>query len=281
MNMSAADPERDHAAAKARMVRMYDEIATTYGSALDLPDIFGRQLISATDLNPGDRVLDIGCGRGACLRPASHAVGDTGFVLGIDLSPQMIALLERELQRDHVTNAEVRVGDADLLDVAPGAFDAVTCGCVVHHFADLTMTLTACRLALRPGGRFAASTFPDGGPDYPWVLDALAETGLFPALHGHSDQHRTTGAAELRQSLTEARFESITTTSVEHRFAFADVDAYMTWIRTQGLGTIVNRLQPEHLRLFVDGCARRLEQHRADDGYELLKSVDLTIATRP
>jgi hypothetical protein len=71
------------------------------------------------------------------------------------------------------------------------------------------------------------------------------------------------------------------TTRVEHRFVFADVDAYITWIRTQGLGTIVNRLQPEHLQLFVDACARRLErEHAAPDGYELLKSVDLTVATR-
>jgi O-methyltransferase/aklanonic acid methyltransferase len=280
--MSSADHERDlAAAAKARMVRMYDEIAPTYGSVLDLPDLFGRELISAARPEPGELVLDIGCGRGACLRPASEVVGGTGFVLGVDISPEMIALLTRELERDHVTNSKVRIGDADFLDVAPEAFDVVTCGLAAHHFANLTRTLNACRSALRSGGRLAASTFADGGPDYPWVLDALAETGAFPALRGQSQQHRTTGAAHLRQSLTNAGFESITTTRIERRFVFADAGAHMTWVRQHGLGTTVNRLQPEDLQVFVNGCARRLEQHRADDGYELIKAVDLTIATRP
>jgi ubiquinone/menaquinone biosynthesis C-methylase UbiE len=281
MTVSPADSQHEQVAAKARMVRMYDEIAPTYGSVVDLPSAFGRALVAAARLKPGDRVLDIGCGRGACLRPAADAVGPDGSVHGIDVSPEMIALLTRELQRDYVTNAHVRLGDADLLDVAPGAFDAVTCGLAVHHFANLTVTLTACRLALRSGGHFGASTFADGGPDFPWVLDALAETDAFPALRGQSQQHRTTGAAELRHSLTEAGFESITTTSIEQRFVFTDAAAHMTWIRTHGLGTTINRLQPEHLQVFIDACARRIEQHRADDGYELIKSVDLTIARRP
>jgi O-methyltransferase/aklanonic acid methyltransferase len=271
----------DYTGAKGHMVRMYDEIASTYGSALDLPDVFGTELVSAIRLESGDRVLDIGCGRGACLRPACGAVGEKGFVLGIDISHEMIGLLAEELRRDHVANAEVRLGDADQLDVGAEMFDAVICGSVVHHFVDLTATLTACRSVLRPGGRFAASTFPDGGPDFPWVLDALGDTGLFPALQGQSERPRMAVAPELEQSLADAGYGSITTGRVTHRFVFADAEEHLRWVRTQGLGTMVNRLDPEHLQMFVDGCARRLEHHRTDDGFELIKSVDLTVATRP
>jgi O-methyltransferase/aklanonic acid methyltransferase len=263
------------------MVGMYDEIAPTYGSIVDLPDVFGRKLVAAAHLEAGERVLDVGCGRGACLRPASGAVGPDGFVLGVDISPQMIALLAHELEAEHVSNAEVRVADADDLDVAAAAFDAVTCGFVIHHFADLTATLGACRSALRPGGRIAASTFADGGPDFPWVLEALAATGAFPGLRDTAQQHRTTEASQLQTSLTDAGYESITTTRVQQRFVFADADEHMQWLRAHGLGTVINRLQPEHLQLFVDGCARRLEQHRTDDGYDLIKAADITIATRP
>jgi O-methyltransferase/aklanonic acid methyltransferase len=281
--MDPAVPDRAHSsAAKARLVRMYDEIAPTYGTALDIADVFGRELIAAAHLEPGARVLDLACGRGACLRPALEAVGTAGFVLGIDLSPEMVALLARDLQRDGVTNAEARLADAEDVEFAPGSFDAVTCGLSIHHFEDLTATLSAYRTMLRDGGRFAASTFADGTVDYPWVLDALAETGLFPSLQGQSQQHRIAGAPELRQSLNDAGYAPIVTTRVDHRFVFADVDAYITWVRTQGLGTTVNRLQPEHLQVFVDACARRLDEHHAaPDGYELLKSVDLTIATSP
>jgi ubiquinone/menaquinone biosynthesis C-methylase UbiE len=271
----------EYTGAKGHMVRIYDEIAPTYGSALDLPDVFGGELVAAAHLEPGDRVLDVGCGRGACLRPACDAVGEKGFVLGIDISQKMIALLADELRRDHVANAEVCFGDADHLDVGADAFDAVLCGSVVHHFADLTPTLSTFRLMLRPGGRCATSTFPDGGPDFPWVLDALGETGLFPALAGQSGRPQAAAAPELDRSLVAAGFESVATTRVTHRFLFADTAAYMRWVRTQGLGTMVNRLDPDHLQLFVDACARRLEDHRTEDGFELTKSIDITIATRP
>ena len=278
--MNAADPDQT-SAAKARMVSMYDKIASTYGTTLDITEVYGRDLVAATRLEPGDHILDLGCGRGACLRPATHAVGVAGFVLGIDISEPMIVLLTQDLERDHVTNAQVRVGDADELALAPASFDAITCGFAIHHFTDLTATLIVCRSALRPGGRFAASTNLNGVVDYPWVHDALAETGLFPGLEDRSQRPRFAGAPELRQSLTDAGYTPITTTSVEHRFVFADLTAYITWIRTQGLGTIVNRLDPEHLQRFIDACAHRLQPHASLDGYELLKTVDLTIATRP
>jgi O-methyltransferase/aklanonic acid methyltransferase len=278
--MDAADSEQT-SAAKAQMVRMYDKIASTYGTALDMMDVYGRELVAASELKCGDRVVDLGCGRGACLRPAAAAVGNGGFVLGIDISEQMIILLTRDLERDALTNVEVRVGDGDDLDLHPAAFDAITCGFAAHHFTDVTATVTECRSALRPGGRFAASTNRNGVVDYPWVHDALAETGLFPGLQDRSQRPRFAGAPELEQSLCDAGYKPITTTSVAHRFVFADLDAYLTWIRTQGLGTIVNRLDPEHLQTFIDACARRLQPHASPDGYELLKTVDLTIGTRP
>jgi O-methyltransferase/aklanonic acid methyltransferase len=262
------------------MVRMYDKIASTYGTALDVMDFYGRELVAASGLGSGDRVLDLGCGRGSCLRPAADAVGAAGFVVGVDISEQMIVLLAQELADDHVTNAKVRVADGDDLELAPGSFDAIICGFAIHHFTDLTATLTACRVALRSGGCFAASTNRDGVVDYPWVHDALAETGLFPRLEEPSQRPQFAGAPELRQSLTDAGYPSITTTSVQHRFVFADINAYVNWIRTQGLGTVVNRLDPEHLQTFTDSCARRLQEHAAPDGYELLKTVDLTVAIR-
>jgi ubiquinone/menaquinone biosynthesis C-methylase UbiE len=275
------DDDEASAATKAGLVRLYDEIAGTYGTALDLFEAFGRDLVAAAGIERGDRVLDVGCGRGACLRPASEAVGEVGFVLGIDVSSAMVALLSQQLEREGTTNAEVRVRDADRVEFADdGSFDAVTCGFVVHHLLHLTATLNEYRRVLRHGGRFAASTFADGTLDYPWVLEALVETGRFGA--DQPRQHKMLGAPELTQSLIEAEYESIVTTRVAHRFVFADVDAYVTWVRTQGLGTVINRLDPEQLQRFVDACARRLDQHHAaPDGYELLKSIDLTVAARP
>src|SRR6478735_5486686 len=146
MKSGVPDPEDDAAAAaKAGLARMYDKIASTYGTALDIFDVFGRYLVETAGIQQGARVLDIACGRGACVRPASERVGETGHVLGIDLSPEMVALLSRELQRDRVTNAEVCVDDAERADFADESFDVVTCGFGVHHFVHLVEVLARYR----------------------------------------------------------------------------------------------------------------------------------------
>ncbi len=88
-------------------------------------------------------------------------------------------------------------------------------------------------------------------------------------------------APDLAQALTDADFEAIATITRQRRFVFVDVAAYMAWLRTQGPGTIINRLGPRDLQHFENACARRLEDHQARDGYELVKSVDLTVAVRP
>jgi hypothetical protein len=88
-------------------------------------------------------------------------------------------------------------------------------------------------------------------------------------------------AAELALALTDAEFDSIVTLTHQRRFVFADVGAYMTWLRIQGIGTIINRLDPSDLDRFEKACEQRLKNYEASDGYELVKSVDITVAVRP
>jgi O-methyltransferase/aklanonic acid methyltransferase len=279
---SVPEPEDEaESAAKAGLARMYDKIASTYGTALDIFDVFGRDLVATAGIQHGDYVLDIACGRGACLRPASERVGEAGHVLGIDFSPEMVTLLSQELQRDRVTNAEVRAEDAERVEFVDASFDAVTCGFAVHHFVHLVEVLARYRKVLRPGGRFAASTNTNGTVDYPWVPEVLEETGIVRPSPAARQSMRMLTAPVLAQALTEAEFAFTETITRQHRFVFADLGAYMTWVRTQGIGTIINRLEPREVERFEKACEQRLKDHQASDGYELVKSVDLTVAVRP
>jgi hypothetical protein len=88
-------------------------------------------------------------------------------------------------------------------------------------------------------------------------------------------------APALVESLVDAKYASIVTSTCQRRFVFVDVKAYMRWIRTQGLGVLINRLASGDVQRFEDACAARLSAHRAPDGYELVKSVDLTVAVSP
>ncbi|MFD9740405.1 class I SAM-dependent methyltransferase [Umezawaea sp. NPDC059074] len=118
----------------------------------------------------GERVLDIGCGRGALLAPLAEAAGSTGYVLGIDLAPRMVRLTAEDF-RD-VPQVEVRVADA----VAPGlpasSFDVVGASLVLFFLPDPVGAVTAWAELLVAGGRLGVATF--GPQDERWrEVDAL------------------------------------------------------------------------------------------------------------
>jgi ubiquinone/menaquinone biosynthesis C-methylase UbiE len=264
---------------KARVALMFTEMASTYGAGADLFADFGRDLVATAAIQPGERVLDLACGRGACLRPASEAVGAAGHVLGLDLSPTMVELTADELRRDNVANAEVRVGDAEHLDLADESFDVVTCGFGVFLFPSPSVALAESRRVLRVGGRYAASTFTDGLNDYPWLPEVVGAFGLLEKMRDRSAQTgpllRSDGLSQL---LTDAGFAPAETMASERRFVFGDVDAYLVWVRSHAFGPLLSGLSEREFRRFREMCTQRLQDHRVADGYEFIKRVDITVA---
>jgi hypothetical protein len=133
---------------------------------------------------------------------------------------------------------------------------------------------------LRAGGRFAASTFADGMLDYDWLPAVIAQMGLTEALRSRRGSGPLLSAPELAQALSAAGFRDVTTTTSRRRFVFPDLDAYLLWVRSHAFGAIVAQLSARDRRRFEQECARRLQGHQTVDGYELIKSVDLTTARR-
>jgi ubiquinone/menaquinone biosynthesis C-methylase UbiE len=270
----------DAAEAKDRLRHMFSDMAHTYGEGAELFDVFGRGLVGVAAIRPGERVLDLACGRGACLRPASEAVGSGGYVLGLDLSPTMVELTAEELRLDGVANAEVRVGDAEHLDLDDDSFNVVTCGFGVFFFPQPAAAMETVRV-LSADGRFAASTFTDELLDYPWLPDVIDELGLLGAMRARSGRTEPMLRADgLSRILSGAGFERVTITTSEHRFVFRDVDAYIVWVRSHAFGALINRLSEREFQAFREKCAQRLLDHRAVDGYEFIKRVDFTVAKR-
>ena len=100
---------------------------------------------------PGERILDIGCGPGFYVAELLDEVGDTGSVVAVDASPDMLSLArERCAGRDNVT---FREGTANALPVDDGAFDAALSVQVMEYVADVPAALSEIYRALRPGGR--------------------------------------------------------------------------------------------------------------------------------
>ncbi|MFI6316252.1 class I SAM-dependent methyltransferase [Nonomuraea sp. NPDC050556] len=167
----------------SRVLRIYEEVAADYdqvGPAFY--EANGRELVNLVGLRAGDRVLDAGCGRGACLFPAADLVGPSGEVIGVDLSPAMVALVGAQAQArtpdggQGLANVQVVVGDAQAPDFPAGSFDVVVSGFVLRLLPDPLAALRAYAELLRPGGRFGATiyaaTFGEGWGEVRRVLSS-------------------------------------------------------------------------------------------------------------
>ncbi|HLZ31115.1 MAG TPA: class I SAM-dependent methyltransferase [Chloroflexota bacterium] len=111
-----------------------------------------QALIAAASVQPGQRVLDVGCGTGYFARLLARAVGPEGLVVGVDASPEMIGFARRTAGR--AANCQFQVGTAEALSFPAEHFDVVVSSLFLHHLpADLQVTaLREMRRVLRPDG---------------------------------------------------------------------------------------------------------------------------------
>jgi SAM-dependent methyltransferase len=100
-------------------------------------------------LRPTDRLLDVGSGPGTITADLARLVGD---VVALEIDDHAASLTRAELDRQGVTNAEVRVADVHALDLPDGAFDVVHAHQVLQHVADPVTALREMARVTRPGG---------------------------------------------------------------------------------------------------------------------------------
>lgn len=113
--------------------------------------------IAIASLRKGDVVLDLGSGGGFDCFLARRQVGDSGYVIGVDMTPDMIKLARKNARKSGYKNVQFRLGEIEHLPVADGTIDVIISNCVINLALDKQQVLNDAYRVLKTGGRLAIS----------------------------------------------------------------------------------------------------------------------------
>ncbi|MEG3839312.1 methyltransferase domain-containing protein [Microcoleus sp. herbarium14] len=189
---------------KQEIADLYTRRSQTYDNS-DWHLQIAQRLVEYGRVSRGQQVLDIASGTGHVAIAAAQIVGSEGRVIGVDISPGMLAVARNKALELNLNNTEFLLGDAENLDLQDNTFDRIFCSCAFIWMSDLHVALTHWHSFLKPGGIIGIHAFADTAFVGGVVTQQVAEK------YGISfNMSQPTGTVEkCRNLLQKAGFEEI------------------------------------------------------------------------
>jgi len=262
--------------------RTYDRVAETY-ERVHAPRMaeVARDLVAFAGVKQGDRILDVGTGTGVATEAAVEAAGPSGSAVGVDVSLPMLLQAVKARPQIHVAAAE-----AIDLPFRDRTFDVVTASFVVSHFTRYQTALFDILRVLRPGGRFAMSSWADK-PDLlqrTWteLVETTVGTGLVadarrqtvPWADRFADRH------QIEETLVDAGLQRIRTERREYKFVYA-LDDFVEGLGAWSTGRFVHSMLDDDGWKRFQVRAREVFFDRFADPVNDFREVWLAVGAKP
>ncbi len=247
---------------------------------------FGNVMLDTAALQPGERVLDVGCGHGTTTLDAAQRVTPAGAALGVDISASLLEQARQRASKAGISNVEFVTADAQTYPFHEAAFDVVTSRFGVMFFDDPDAAFANLGRAVRPGGRLVI-VCPNDPLQSEWVAVAFAaaapHVGLpdlgppgAPGPFAFADPNR------LEQAIRSGGFDDVTLEAVVRPIRIGDnVDDVATFITSLPEGQQLLAGKPDDkVAAAVDALKEGFAPYATPDGVIVNDSAWLASARR-
>jgi len=245
--------------------------------------VVNDRLVALANVRAGNRVLDIATGSGEPALTAARAVGQSGRVVAVDMSPGMLAIARERIDAAGLTNVDLVESDAESLRLDPHSFDAVLCRWGLMFMPDLDGVVRGMHRALKPGGHFAAAVWSvaDKVPMLGLARDAIQRiTGITPPPNAPGPM-KLADTSILERALLTAGFHDVTIERLIVTFEYPSPDAFADFRgEIGGTRATLSKMPADVARQVRDAIVTSAREYATDAGVVRLNNEAICFDAR-